>query len=380
MIRLWTYFSGKNTHKKRRLCRGLLAVAACVWGVLGSGASAQAESALWEQQILQSPPSAVRVQQAQAVLPQEEAAPPLQDPAPVFSEPSAPVAKPKEWAANGEQTCLKCHDTVTDRSVMVTAHGAKGDPNSAMANHACESCHGASPEHNTAKVPKGQKRPPTDVVFKGEFTSSVEKRNAVCADCHNGEAHINWQGSAHQTNDVACTNCHTAHATSDPVLNKKKQPEICFTCHTQERAETYQFSHHPIREGKVSCSDCHNSHGSSGESLLKETTLNETCYACHAEQRGPFLWEHEPVREDCSICHTPHGSTQDNLLKQREPFLCQSCHQGGHRGHDGLISGGNQLPGGSGMASYNMLLARGCENCHSKVHGSNSPSGNGLSR
>ena len=36
--------------------------------------------------------------------------------------------------------------------------------------------------------------------------------------------------------------------------------------------------------------------------------LNDTCYDCHAEFRGPYLWEHAPVPEDCSNCHDPHGS------------------------------------------------------------------------
>ncbi len=43
--------------------------------------------------------------------------------------------------------------------------------------------------------------------------------------------------------------------------------------------------------------------------------MNETCYTCHADKRGPFLWEHQPVNEDCTNCHTPHGSNITPLLK-----------------------------------------------------------------
>lgn len=290
------------------------------------------------------------------------------------------IASAPEWSADGEATCIKCHSETRDRTILFTPHGVKGDKHTPMAQHACEGCHGASPRHNDARPPKGEKRPPTDVVFKGEFLSPVEKRNQVCSNCHNGGEHINWKGSTHQRNDVACTDCHASHVRSDPVMAKKTEPQVCFTCHNQERAESLQASHHPIREGKVTCSDCHNTHGSGGPKLLKEFTLNETCYACHPEQRGPFLWEHQPVREDCSTCHQSHGSPQSSLLKQRQPFICMTCHQTSRANHDAMVSGGQQLPGAGGVGTYNMLLARGCSNCHSKVHGSNAPSGGMLTR
>jgi DmsE family decaheme c-type cytochrome len=286
-----------------------------------------------------------------------------------------PEAKDVKWAPQGEQTCIKCQDEKRDRTILFTAHGVKGDTNTPMAQHQCESCHGPSSEHNDARPPKGEKRPPVDVVFKGEFLSPIDKRNEVCAGCHMGDKHINWPGSAHQANDVACTDCHTNHTVRDPVMNKKTEAAVCFGCHGEQRAESFAFSHHPVREGKVGCSDCHNTHGTGGQKLLKEFTLNEVCYSCHAEKRGPYMWEHEPVRENCSNCHTPHGSTQTSLLKMREPFLCQSCHQNSRANHEGLLSGANQLPGASSAAAYNMLLARGCENCHVQVHGSNAPSG-----
>lgn len=283
---------------------------------------------------------------------------------------------PPVWMES-EQTCLKCHQDPQARSILSTAHGVKGDSRTPMAQHTCETCHGPSPEHNNATVPKGQTRPPVQTVFKGPFISPVSERNKVCAACHSGGNHIYWPGSAHNANDVACTDCHTAHSISDPVLRKRTEPQVCFTCHAQQRAESLQFSHHPIQEGKVTCSDCHNTHGSPAPKQLKEVTLNETCYTCHAEKRGPFLWEHEPVRENCATCHLPHGATQAGLLKLRQPFLCQTCHQSSRNGHEGLVSGANQLPGGKGSATptYNMLLAMGCANCHSQVHGSNAPSG-----
>ena len=59
---------------------------------------------------------------------------------------------------------------------------------------------------------------------------------------------------------------------------------------------------------------------------MKRDSVNETCYTCHMEKRGPFVHVHEPVAEDCSNCHNPHGTVAENLLKARPPFLCHQCH------------------------------------------------------
>ena len=97
--------------------------------------------------------------------------------------------------------------------------------------------------------------------------------------------------------------------------------------------------------------------------MLRTATPNETCFTCHAEKRGPFLFEHPPVRENCMTCHDPHGSTNRSLLTTSAPRLCQECHsEATHPSmpHDPLA-----------LYAFN----RGCTNCHSQVHGSNSPSG-----
>ena len=134
-----------------------------------------------------------------------------------------------------------------------------------------------------------------------------------------------------------------------------------------------------MREGKVVCSDCHNPHGSPGDTkLLKEFTVNETCYNCHADKRGPMLWEHQPVREDCLNCHNPHGSNEPRLLTERMNFLCSSCHSAQSNNSGGAFGGAHSIPfRGPGQCFTSSALAnqRTCVNCHSQVHGSNSPSG-----
>ena len=289
-------------------------------------------------------------------------------------------------APQGTATCMMCHAnaiTEPDRTYKAASEiyhnpmGVKGDSRTPMAQQGCESCHGPSEAHVMSSPPEGKKTSPA-IVFTGPNASPVAKRNEVCIGCHQDATRMNWAGSKHQNNSVACVSCHTLHVAKDPVLVKATQAEKCFTCHAQQRAESFQYSRHPMREGKVACSDCHNPHGSIGPKLLKEATVNDTCYGCHAEKRGPMLWEHLPVRENCMNCHTPHGSNEPRLMKERAEFMCSSCHSATSNHSGGAFGGANALPGHlQGTASFNSALGndRTCLNCHSQVHGSNSPNG-----
>jgi DmsE family decaheme c-type cytochrome len=252
----------------------------------------------------------------------------------------------------------------------------KGDQRTPLAGAGCESCHGPSAAHVASRSKGGDVEPA--VVFAGPNASPVERRNEQCMNCHEGGARINWQGSKMQNDGVACVSCHTVHVAKDPVLVKKTQPGVCFGCHAQQRAESLQYSHHPIQEGLVVCADRHNPHGSPGPFALKEFSVNETCYNCHQDKRGPLLWEHQPVREDCTNCHTPHGSVQARLMKENMGFLCSSCHSTVGNYSGGAFGGAHALPGNlQGRAVFNAALGnqRLCLNCHSQIHGSNSPNG-----
>ena len=176
---------------------------------------------------------------------------------------------------------------------------------------------------------------------------------------------------------MACTSCHKVHTQHDKVRDRKTQTEVCFTCHKTQRAEMRRPSRHPIAEGKVVCSDCHNPHGTAGPNLLRRDSVNDTCYTCHMEKRGPFLHSHEPVQEDCTICHNPHGSSNPTLLKVRLPFLCQTCHEPNrHPGTmpDPTAISGRPFYGGPNFSTNKaVIMGRGCIQCHANVHGSNTP-------
>jgi DmsE family decaheme c-type cytochrome len=280
-----------------------------------------------------------------------------------------PASGQPAYNEKGAEGCLKCHDKGPVLEILRTPHAMQADPRTPFAEHACENCHGPSPEH-LVKPPEGEPRAPTAVTFREGSRNSVAERNGVCLGCHSGGSQMNWAGSPHHLADVACTSCHHIHVRHDEVLDKRDQAEVCFACHLEQRAQSRLPSRHPILEGLTACSDCHNAHGGITRHLLAGATVNDTCYACHAELRGPFLWEHAPAREDCTLCHYSHGSVHPGLLKVRAPFLCQECHMAPY--HSSALYDGSRL---ASPVAQRELLGRSCLNCHSQVHGSNHPSG-----
>ena len=180
----------------------------------------------------------------------------------------------------------------------------------------------------------------------------------------------------HQRAEVSCVACHDVHVRRDPMRDALTQNQACTTCHRRTQADIRKVSAHPLRDGQMSCTDCHAPHGARDVAgLLKRDTTNQLCFDCHADKRGPYLWEHAPVTEDCSLCHQPHGSNHRALLERSAPLLCQSCHS--PSGHPSVAYTSAGLPNG---APSGFLLARSCMNCHSQVHGSNHPSGAQLNR
>jgi len=291
--------------------------------------------------------------------------------------PAPPPSLGTEYTETGADTCLMCHVEGGGYPVFAifkTKHANRADKRAPFGPGGlqCEACHGPGKKHF-----EGGGGP--DGINSQKSTSFLtpRERNKFCLECHQGNARTGWHASTHDSNNIACSDCHKIHAERDPVLAMATQPDVCYKCHRKERADFAKPSTHPVRFGKMACSDCHSPHGSTSTGMLIKPTVNQTCYTCHAEKRGPFLWEHAPVAEDCTLCHHPHGSVNQARLKKSPPLLCQQCHS--VAGHPSVARTPAGLPGG-GAGGSAFLLAGSCLNCHSQIHGSNHPSGVKLMR
>lgn len=256
------------------------------------------------------------------------------------------------------QVCYRCHQEMQDLQAVAHPHQV-GGPNGLN----CTSCHD----------PHGRIL---------EYS-----RTQLCLQCHNGPPTGAWHGSTHHLHGVGCTDCHDPHPSShvQPIIDIRHtdtrrpkrlpmsvgEPDVCYKCHTDIYGRAAMPSHHPIREGKMVCSDCHDGHGQF-KGNLREATVNQVCYRCHAEVQGPFVYEHPPVTEDCTICHQPHGTVENNLLRQPTTFLCLRCHSGHRSGpafHDAAL-----LPDIGTNADLQRAFFSDCTQCHSQIHGSDVPS------
>jgi DmsE family decaheme c-type cytochrome len=278
------------------------------------------------------------------------------------SQPQPPPAG--EYA--GEDTCLTCH---TDQAYGNTVHGLKFNERTPAANHGCESCHGPGKAHADAGGDKS--------LIRSFASMTPAEASDTCTTCHNRASHALWDGSQHDQRNVGCATCHSIHSPKgEPQLAARNQIELCSSCHRPLVIRQHRFSHMPVREGGMTCTSCHNVHGSTNVRLLRAgTTIDESCTSCHADKRGPYLWEHAPVSESCITCHDPHGSNNDRMLVSKQPFLCQRCHVTSR--HPPTVYEGYLL---NNSQNANKIFARSCTICHQLVHGSNSPSGKALLR
>jgi DmsE family decaheme c-type cytochrome len=280
---------------------------------------------------------------------------------------AAPAAQGAQAAGDyaGEDTCLGCHE---DQSYRGTVHGLTFKERTPAADRGCESCHGPGRAHAESG---------DAALIRSYNTMTPTEASDTCTSCHNRASHALWDGSQHDQRNISCTTCHSVHSpTGSSQIKARNQLQLCSSCHRNVTNRQHRFGHMPVREGAMTCSSCHNVHGSTNVRLLRAgTTVDESCTSCHADKRGPFLWEHAPVSESCVTCHEPHGSNNDRMLVAKQPFLCQRCHVTSR--HPPTIYDGFPL---NNSQNANKMFSRGCTNCHQLVHGSNSPSGKAFLR
>ena len=227
------------------------------------------------------------------------------------------------------------------------------------------------------------------VVVPPQIPGATFVGSKSCAECHSEimrdfktATHARLKAEGANAQNVGCESCHgpgSLHAESgsrNTIINPLKSPDVCFQCHLDKRAEFSLPYTHPVLEGahgspvsmgrRVSCNDCHNPHKGpavigGGTSLTAE---HDTCGKCHVAQRGPFVFEHEAVREGCTTCHRPHGSVNQKMLAERDSVLCLKCHFQQQTVSGKILIGGQDHSGRLGRGS---CWSAGC---HEAVHGS----------
>lgn len=290
----------------------------------------------------------------------------------------------------GQETCAGCHpDEAKQFAKTVHAHAEVAG---AEYGTGCEACHGPGKAHanaqmeaagDPAKVEAGRK------LIYG-FHGKPAENAARCLACHSSSKDQDlFNRSEHKLQGISCEQCHSAHllertTNRDRVelsiaqarfftaprlteenrwlnesLLRKKQPDLCFSCHRTIQAQFALPTHHRVPEGFMKCTDCHNPHGTLQRPLLRKTNW-EACVSCHTEKRGPFVFEHAAVKvEGCTICHTPHGSVTRNLLTRREDrFTCLECHV-------------NPFAANVPHGRLGFQTRGECVRCHATIHGSN---------
>jgi DmsE family decaheme c-type cytochrome len=262
--------------------------------------------------------------------------------------------------------CKACHEPAVT-ALASTHHG--GLPQS------CAACHGDVSAHLASVVESGE---PGTIISLPKLTAA--QVNSTCLTCHDKGRQANWAGGVHERRGLSCISCHSVHSprSDHAQLKTPDDASTCYACHTQIRAKEMRVSHHPVREGLMSCGDCHDPHDSTSPKMVSAASVNEKCLSCHTEKRGPFLWEHAPVRENCILCHDPHGSNHEKLLVAKQPFLCQRCHL--NTRHPGTLYDLQNTLAGPIKSISNRVVEHACKNCHQNVHGSNAPSGPYLGR
>jgi DmsE family decaheme c-type cytochrome len=247
------------------------------------------------------------------------------------------------------------------KAISTTLHGKGQVKKDEIPNALCEKCHGDGKAH----IESGGEK---DKIYK---PVGVEGANKTCMTCHdvNNNRVARHTGVHANSATVNCLTCHSIHASEPHALHllAKNQLALCDSCHMPQVASFRNKPYaHRLGRGGMECSSCHEPHGRSGRQSLRMSRAGELpCLTCHADKRGPFVFQHGALAAgDCLTCHEAHGSPNPMRIKRATVLaLCIECHS--PLGSETL---GSQPPSFHNLSDPRY---RNCTTCHVAIHGSN---------
>ncbi len=265
------------------------------------------------------------------------------------------------------ETCLACHSNpdlamtlpsgeplslfVDAKVYEETIHGTL--------NIQCAQCHTDI---------QGYPHPPSNYLDRRDVTLQNYK---TCENCH-AKNYRETLDSMHQValaggdrNAAVCTDCHTAHAVTNPAVPRARIPQTCSQCHSTISDQYIKSVHgEALTNGDnpdvPTCVDCHGVHQMDNPTTAAFRLKSpETCAKCHtsksimtkygistnvldtyiADFHGTtvelFAKQHPDQATNKPVCYDCHGvhdiksaqdptsavSTQENLLQ-----TCRKCH------------------------------------------------------
>lgn len=276
-----------------------------------------------------------------------------------------PAAAPAPSYA-GSDACKICHEDIYNTFAKTAHEQLETSAKKGWMGKACEACHGPGQAHTEG---------PSADNIRNPAKLAPGAVDQLCLTCHlNQPTQVGRLESSHARDQIACTSCHKIHSADHPLVVRQADAinTQCRSCHLNVWAQFQRPFHHKLPEGDMSCVDCHNPHGSILPAMQQTFAANDPgCIKCHGDKRGPFTFEHEPLRlQGCQACHEPHGSANPRMLTRAQVrFVCLEC----HANLPGQFANGTAKIGGVVPPAFhdlNQPVFQNCTVCHQKIHGS----------
>jgi len=269
----------------------------------------------------------------------------------------------------GPETCQACHEDIYNAFQKNPHAVVENGSQVGWEGRGCESCHGPGSKH-AGSTAAADIRNPAEL--------RVAEVDRGCLGCHlNQLTRVGRIESGHARNQVSCVGCHAVHKSAEELVPRRRARinAECARCHLAVWANFQRPYRHRLPEGAMTCVDCHNPHESFLPRSIRSVAANEpSCLSCHGDKRGPFIFEHAPVRlGGCRACHEVHGSANPRMLtRQAVQYTCLECHA--NTPATASISKARSNPIGYVPPSFHDLRSptfQNCTICHVKIHGSN---------